>query len=228
MAYILPLFILILSAIFLIIFIYLQPPVAGCSSILNYETIEKAKSLNDTFYPIISKAILLIPILAIISLLLTIYLAYKTKSQKLIWTWWAIITLIIFSSLFFLLSNSTQIRGRSRDARRMADLKQIQNYLELYYTTFNHYPLLNGVENSWGELSNELINNKIINQMPNDPCKVLEREYAYGVSADGKNYVLRAFIDDQLSPALGTDLDGMVYGVNCGEQGKEIEYCVTI
>ncbi|MBI2604251.1 MAG: prepilin-type N-terminal cleavage/methylation domain-containing protein, partial [Candidatus Harrisonbacteria bacterium] len=44
-------------------------------------------------------------------------------------------------------------RARGRDARRVADLRQTQNALELFYTKSNAYPNVN----SWSALEQALI-----------------------------------------------------------------------
>ena len=47
-------------------------------------------------------------------------------------------------------------RARGRDARRIADLRETQNALELYYTKNNKYPSISGID-TWESLKTSLI-----------------------------------------------------------------------
>jgi prepilin-type N-terminal cleavage/methylation domain-containing protein len=113
-------------------------------------------------------------------------------------------------------------RARGRDARRIADLRETQNALELYYTKNNAYPNVN----TWSELTNKLITEGIgVTTVSNDP--LAGQTYAYGIPGSPyQNYVLQATLEDSNNPALKDDVDGTVYGVNCGTQGAETDYCV--
>lgn len=58
-------------------------------------------------------------------------------------------------------------------------------------------------------------------------AKVLIGTFSYFVliCSDVKSYILRALIDPN-NYVLDDDLDDEIDGIWCGEQGKEIEYCV--
>lgn len=112
-------------------------------------------------------------------------------------------------------------RARGRDARRVADLRETQNALELYYTKSNQYPTISGAD-SWASLKTSLLGAGIgVTTISNDPLYP-SRTYQYGVSADNQNYVLRATLEDSNNPALNDDVDGTIYGIDCDDPG----YCV--
>lgn len=107
-------------------------------------------------------------------------------------------------------------RARGRDARRIADLRETQNALELYYTKYQRYPALAGGD-SWEGLKNSLISGGIgVTSVSNDPLYP-DRSYRYGVASDGQNYVLAADLEDNGNPALKDDPDSGIYGVDCAD-----------
>jgi len=112
-------------------------------------------------------------------------------------------------------------RARGRDARRIADLRETQNALELYYTKNNAYPAAT-VGDSWGGLKTALVGAGIgVTTISNDPLGS-SRSYQYGVSTDFQNYVERANLEDSNNPALSDDVDGTVYTIDCTDPN----YCV--
>ena len=112
-------------------------------------------------------------------------------------------------------------RARGRDARRIADLRETQNALELYYTKNNAYPAAT-VGDSWGGLKTALVGAGIgVTTISNDPLGS-SRSYQYGVSTDFQNYVERANLEDSNNPALSDDVDGTVYTIDCTDP----YYCV--
>lgn len=112
-------------------------------------------------------------------------------------------------------------RARGRDSRRIADLRETQNALELYYTKNNNYPAVGGGD-SWQGLKTSLTGAGIgVTTISNDPLSP-GRTYQYGVSGDNQNYVLRADLEDTNNPALKDDTDGTTYGINCDDPA----YCV--
>ncbi len=109
-------------------------------------------------------------------------------------------------------------RARGRDARRIADLREVQNGLELYYTKNNSYPPAGG---SWANLTAALQQAEIgITQIPHDPLYP-KKNYVYGVSDDGHSYVVGAELESD-NTGLADDIDGIVYGVNCNDP----VYCI--
>lgn len=99
---------------------------------------------------------------------------------------------------------------RGRDARRIADMRETQTALELFYTKNGHYP---GVavagpdedaacaqaQTSWATLTTCLKGSKLgVNNVPNDPTS--GKTYLY--NSDGTTYVLGATLDDVSNPAF--------------------------
>jgi len=115
-------------------------------------------------------------------------------------------------------------RARGRDARRIADIRESQNALELYYTKNNKYPTVSGV-NSWDSLKTSIISGGIgVYTIPNDPLYASDnnKTYEYGVSGDQQNYVLKSTLEDPNNPALTDDVDGTIYSISCDDPS----YCV--
>lgn len=120
-------------------------------------------------------------------------------------------------------------RARGRDARRIADLREVQNALELYYTKNNAYPAVSGAGSSWASLKTSLTGAGIgVTSISSDPLGGT-RTYQYSVSGNVQNYVLRADLEDSNNPALTdspkgtiTFADGTTATFNCDSPA----YCV--
>ena len=138
-----------------------------------------------------------------------------------------------------------QVRGRGRDARRIADLNQLQNSLELYFNTCSRYPsALTGLTANSADCVNGVLNGTpvIVNQMPRDPSGIPALMYPYCTNATSNRYVLGALLEDPSNPVLaqqagaGFVCDPVPNGASAG--GTAIEcagggaasglYCVTI
>jgi len=136
----------------------------------------------------------------------------------------------VLSSIVLIGLGPTQRAGR--DARRIADLRQVQTALELYFNKCGYYP---GSQqpvspcspyspiSTWQDLVFSLRGSNIgVNQVPNDPTS--GRTYSYGADVSGSSYVLGAFLEDANSSALVDDIDGLQNGVNCDDP----TYCVQL
>jgi prepilin-type N-terminal cleavage/methylation domain-containing protein len=88
------------------------------------------------------------------------------------------------------------IQKQGRDARRISDLKQIQNGLELYYNKSGQYP----PQPSWGVFpESALINAGIgISNIPKDPNP--NQSYSYESLNNGLGYCLGAKLEDANNP----------------------------
>ena len=116
-------------------------------------------------------------------------------------------------------------RSRGRDTRRIADLREAQGALELYYTKFQQYP--GSGLNSWDTMTQAIVNGGVgVNTVSNDPLSPA-KNYVYGVSPDQQQYVLMASLEEASHPALKDDVDGSVFGVNC-EDSPTGNYCVRL
>ena len=115
-------------------------------------------------------------------------------------------------------------RARGRDARRVADLSEVQNALELYYTKNNAYPAISGAD-SWTSLKASLTGAGIgVRTIANDPLSP-NRSYEYGIASDNQGYVLKTVLEvPDNNPALADDVDGSLYGLDCDDPA----YCVQL
>lgn len=111
-----------------------------------------------------------------------------------------LIELLVVIAIIGLLSTMTVYainvaRMKARDARRLADIKQIQKALELYYDENNEYPRLNvaytttsfcGNGSRWCALETALAS--FLKDLPRDPLG-LQNTYRYYYDSDsGDNY----------------------------------------
>lgn len=121
------------------------------------------------------------------------------------------------------LASLNTARESARDARRLADIKQLQTALELSYDsdTLPRYP----------DALSSLVSNGHIQAMPVDPRTGSEYYYDNLTSAGGAcavasgvciSYVLGANLENASHNALSTDVDGTVGAVNCTDP----VYCV--
>jgi len=116
-------------------------------------------------------------------------------------------------------------RAKARDSRRIADLHNLQNALELYYAKYYFYPQS---QSSWESLANILTDPETgigVSSIPKDPLTNVGKTYYYGRSSDGQDYVLGAQLETK-DPALDDDVDGTVYGINCGSEVGDTIYCI--
>jgi len=137
----------------------------------------------------------------------------------------------ILSSVVLASLNSARKKGR--DARRIADVKQLQLALELYYDQNQTYPLALSATN--------LVSNNFISSIPGDPsstvtCSAGTEASCYNYSAlqtDGStactatpcpSYVIRAVLETTGHSALSGDVDANpVGGINCADTAPN--YC---
>jgi prepilin-type N-terminal cleavage/methylation domain-containing protein len=110
-------------------------------------------------------------------------------------------------------------RSRGRDARRAADLREIQNALELYYAKFGNYPNpYSNVDVSTIGLQGASIG---VTKIPADPSS--GQTYKYG--SNGQSYVLGAKLEETAAAVLNDDIDNDVaerFGVDCADP----VYCI--
>lgn len=147
-----------------------------------------------------------------------------------------IVVAIIGLLASMILVGLSSFRTRGRDARRVADVKQVQNGLEIYYAKMNKYPDVqssgtpggDGVLVGWEAMVNEIkIADIGITQIPQDPLGE-DRSYAYSTeSGNPQSYIIGVALEDPGNQALKTDINGIVFGIDCGgEEDKLGYYCV--
>ncbi|MEW5805603.1 MAG: prepilin-type N-terminal cleavage/methylation domain-containing protein [Patescibacteria group bacterium] len=113
------------------------------------------------------------------------------------------------------------VRAQGRDTRRIADLRNTQNALEIYFNKENTYP----GQTDWISLETELVSADIgVKRLPRDPLNRSSYQYEYRSSGNGLHYVLKATLESGDSSALRDDVDGTVYGLGCDDPG----YCIEL
>ncbi len=115
------------------------------------------------------------------------------------------------------------VQRQGRDARRISDLRQTQNALELYYSKCGYYPGTTQASSpcsgfvqisAWSDLTNALTGSNIgVPQIPNDPTA--GKNYFYGTDSAGTQYVIGATLEDPNNPAFQNSAQGTIFGVNC-------------
>lgn len=138
-------------------------------------------------------------------------------------------------------------RQSARDSRRLADVRQVQAALEVYFNACGHYPGVttcgavgnsNGAWNTGaaGQLDDTLTGAGIgISQIPYDPTgggTGNVQDYLYQVNAGNnrQGYVVRARLETNNAAlgASGGDLDGTVLTIDCSDTSTNYFYCVGI
>ncbi|MFZ4632069.1 MAG: type II secretion system protein [Patescibacteria group bacterium] len=134
-------------------------------------------------------------------------MAYKYKNSK----GFTLIELLVVIAIIGLLSTLSVValntsRARSRDARRLSDIKQIQTSIEMYYAANNHYPErttgdgLIGIYNGSGYTyympvsSNAYMSTTPTPPMPLDGACVglsMADKYYYAQTNNGTSYIIR-------------------------------------
>jgi len=109
---------------------------------------------------------------------------------------------------------------KGRDARRKADLEQIQRALEMYYEDQKHYPNFNIFDKANYSLCQTKIEDPATGcspekdymiKIPDDP--ISSNNYVYE-SSDGTYYRLYSCIENELDQGAGVNQSG--YGKDCG------------
>ena len=112
---------------------------------------------------------------------------------------------------------------KSRDAKRMGDLKNVQNMLEMYYNTSN--PSTYPSATTWSGLESQLrsvLGNKI--KLPQDPSGGTNTYYYCPSPANVNGTITGYILGAQLEITSSTD---SITGVTCGKTcGQNLFYCV--
>ncbi len=139
-----------------------------------------------------------------------------------------LVVIIIISFLVgIVLTGTLGFQASARDTRRIGDLRNAQNFLELYFNMCGHYP---GTANcndpvaggliQWSTLSGVMIP-KVTSQFPKE---ISGKKYFYGVSSDGLSYTLGAELERDNS-VLRKDAGGTFNGVTCDV--SRFIYCIS-
>lgn len=146
-----------------------------------------------------------------------------------------LIEILIVVAIIAILAGSILVgfgpaQRQGRDSRRIADLRQVQNALELYYSKCGYYPGTAQASSpcgafqpisSWSDLTSALTGSSIgTSQIPNDPTN--GKNYMYGTDGTGSSYVLGAALEDANNPTLQNSAKGTIFGINCSGN----TYCI--
>ena len=124
---------------------------------------------------------------------------YTGYMQKIFTRGFTLIELLVVIAIIGILSSIVlaslnSARQKSRDARRVADIKQIQLAMQLYYDASSTYP------NALADLAPTYIAT-----IPKDP--VGQITYGYDRLTSGSSYAVCANLEDANNQALKSDLD---------------------
>jgi len=127
-----------------------------------------------------------------------------------------LIIIMILGILSALISgNFINSLKKGRDARRKADLEQIQRALEMYYEDKRIYPTGLNFGGKLCETSNcSLAEKTYMQKVPQDPVS----SYSYRYQSDGTYYWLFSCIENNLDQGPGVKQTGYS-GINCGDCG---------
>lgn len=110
------------------------------------------------------------------------------------------------SMVEYLDEKTNEAKGKARDARRLADIKQIQTALELYFNDMQRYPAEIKVGEALGSDHNMYMSSIPSNPTPNDGDCPEDFEYTYRGEKDGNYY--------ELTYCLGRPIGEIEAGVN--------------
>ena len=101
------------------------------------------------------------------------------------------------------LTGVTGFQASARDTARIGDLKNIQDYLELYYNKCGFYPgqydasagtcTAGTPGNAWATLAGTMASAGVTSQFPTDPLPA--RSFCYATNVDGQEYVLGTVLE---------------------------------
>lgn len=114
----------------------------------------------------------------------------------------------------------TSAQQKARDAKRIADIKQLQNAVELYYSENAAYPDSNDAANdTWAEFAATLTS--YLTNMPQDPTNSGTDAYVYGTNTANNEYFLGAELEAD-NDALDGDDDTVYDAGDAGWTGLDI------
>ncbi|MBI5421492.1 MAG: type II secretion system protein [Parcubacteria group bacterium] len=145
-----------------------------------------------------------------------------------------LIELLVVVAIIGMLASTVLIglspaRKMGRDARRVSDMRNMQNVLELFYSKYGVYP--NNTNNNlsdWASLGTLLSSPTVglLQVIPTDPSPGTITPYKYGATNNGAGYVMSATLESSNNAVLANDIDGANVngsGVSCDDP----TYCVV-
>jgi len=115
----------------------------------------------------------------------------------------------------------SDIMAEAHDVQKMANLRQIVTALEIYHLDYQKYPQVSGNDSQsrWNRLISEFENGNYLGSLPTKP-----ENYDYKDLDGGQNYILRALFENEESPYLKSDWDGVNQEIDCGDP----YYCIKM
>jgi prepilin-type N-terminal cleavage/methylation domain-containing protein len=146
---------------------------------------------------------------------------FKNKSKGFTLIEMLIVITIIALLASLILVGMGGARAKTRDSRRVADLHNIMNALELYYAKNGVYPEgTYSSSTSWDTFRTILTGAGIgVSRVPQDPLNNTTYYYQYGGTTT--DYVLGALLEQE-DAVLKDDIDGNVHGIDCAD----LVYCI--
>lgn len=135
------------------------------------------------------------------------------KKQFLKKTGFTLIELLVVIAIIGLLAAIVTfsvgvVKTKSRDARRVADIKMVQTALALYHNDNEAYPIYDGDITGTDVMSVALMNNGALIGAPSDPLAGSGANYKYVYqSVDGRTYVIQYFLETD-------SIKGLPAGIN--------------
>ena len=126
----------------------------------------------------------------------------------------------ILSSVVLASLNSARKKGR--DARRVADIKQIQLALELYYDANSRYPTAAEYYSAGPPVTSSLVTGGFISAVPMDPLLLTSYSYAALGATTCTSYHLGATLETTGHSALSADIDAAA-GTVCTGGGTDFD-----
>jgi type II secretion system protein G len=157
----------------------------------------------------------------------------KTKGFTLIELLVVIAIIGILATVVLVSLNSA--RSKSRDARRVSDLRQIALALEMYSSENGGYPAVSaittctgsGTTTTYGVMTAALVTAGYLPSVPKDPSDGTTYFYAYGANSTTANgatdYALKALLENTTSDLLDNSIKTVTFGCPCATAGV---YCV--
>lgn len=139
-----------------------------------------------------------------------------------------LVVIIIISFLVgIVLTGTLGFQASARDTRRIGDLRNAQNFLELYFNKCGHYPGVSDTKaecsasiSDWAALTTTMSSAKITSQFPKE---ISGKKYFYGVNPDGLSYTVGAELERD-NNVLKDDIDGPSNGVSSCDDPI---YCIS-
>ncbi|MBL7154893.1 MAG: type II secretion system protein [Candidatus Portnoybacteria bacterium] len=121
---------------------------------------------------------------------------YKQKGFTLIEL--LVVIAIIALLAVLVLFSIENIRAKSRDTRRVTDIKSVQEGLAMYHNDYQLYPVADGYITGSDAVSNALVADGVMRAVPIDPLNKTMKGVIYKYyyqSVQGKTYLIEYYLE---------------------------------